>query len=468
MKRKDLLFILLIFVSIVSYSQEKKNNIGNKIVNKIVAVNKNEINDVKSLTSTVPNCWIKQFALIERWIGGMRPTASARALSYIHMAAYETALPGMKGYISNQEKIDGLLLPKFTGDVKKYNWNIALNACYAKIDSMFLINAGYRWNKTLTDLKDSLNKIYSVNISDEVFKNSTEWGLQIANAVWKYAITDIEANSQRMSPYPKNYILSADKGQWQGEQYGGFIPFTPYWGSVRTFTINAKDYVSPPPPLYSTDKESFYYKSNYEVYDNWKHMDSTKRWIAEFWSDDIVNLTFGPSTRMFTIAAQLVENEDYSLDQSLHLYCKLGIGLNDAMVACWKSKYTYNTERPWQYIRENIDPTFQSIMGQSVDQAGKNPPFPSYPSGHSTCAGVSEIILEEFFGENYAFTDRSHEGRKDFMGMPRKFNSINSMAEEDAYSRIPMGAHVRFDCEEGLKLGRKVGQQIKNYTLTKK
>lgn len=422
-------------------------------------------NLVSQQSNMVAACWVRQFALIERWIAGMRPTVSARAMTYIHLAAYETALPGMPNFVSNQEHIQGLKIPPFVYDTKHINWNIALNACYAKMDSVFLISAGYKWNATITQLKDSLNTVLGKGVSDEDFKASVEWGLKVANTVWEYSKTDVAGNQQRMVPYPKNYICPSGQGHWQGEIYGGFLPFTPNWGEVRTFTTFGEELISPPPLAYSENKESEYYKQHEEVYKNWKQMDSTKRWIAEFWSDDIVNLTFGPSTRMLVIASQMAEKEHFNLEKTLHLFCKLSIGLNDATVACWKSKYIYSTERPWQYIVKNIDSNFKSIMGQSVDQSGKNPPFPAYPSGHSSCAGVSEIILADFFGEQYTFTDSSHYGRKEFMSMPRTFTSIKQLAEEDAYSRIPMGAHVRMDCDEGLRVGRQIGKKVSSYSL---
>lgn len=415
----------------------------------------------------VPNCWIRQFAIIERWVAGMRPTVSARALAYIHMAAYETFLPAMSGMVSNAAKLEGLNLPPFEGKVADCNWNIALNACYAKMDSLFLIGAGPTWNASITRLKDSLNKVCGIQLSPTVFNKSVAWGLAVARAVWKYAETDIQGKEQTMKPYPKDYVVETGVGKWAGEKHGGYIPFTPRWGKVRTFTTFGSQLISPPPPPYSLDKNSVYYKQHQEVYNNWKNMDYEKRWRAEFWSDDIVNFTFGPSTRIFMIAAQMVEREHADLQKALYLYCKLGIGLNDATTACWNSKYIYNTERPWQYINVNIDSNFRSIMGESVEQAGKNPPFPGYPSGHSVCAGVGEKILTEFFGEKYLFTDYSHLGRDDFNSTPRTFTSMKQMAEDNAYSRIPMGAHVRFDCDEGLRLGRLVGENVTNYTLSK-
>jgi PAP2 superfamily len=462
-KGSSLLLLICLAINANVYSNSIKIITKNKVPKKNSIVSKN--NDVANYSNTVPNCWIKQFALIERWIAGMRPTVSARALSYIHLAAYETALPGMPNFISNQSKMEGLQIPKFTGNIKNYNWNIALNACYAKMDSAFLIGASLEHKATIAQLRDSLNKIYKTTVSQNVFDNSVAWGLSVANAVFEYSKTDEEGNMQRMKPYPKDYTIQTGAGLWIGETFGGYVPFTPSWGSVRTFTTFGNDLVSPPPPIYSKDTNSIYYKDQKEVYNNWKNMDYEKRWRAEFWSDDIVNLTFGPSMRIFVIASQMVAKENLNLEKTLHLYCKLGIGLNDATTACWKSKYIYNTERPWQFIKENIDTNFRSIMGECVQQAGKNPPFPGYPSGHSSCAGVGQIILAQFFGENYLFTDYSHLGRKDFNSTPRTFTTMTAMADDNAYSRIPMGAHTRFDCDEGLRLGRLVGKNVVQYNL---
>lgn len=415
--------------------------------------------------SMVPIAWIKQFALIERWVAGMRPTVTSRALAYISIGAYEVALPSMEGYRSNQALIPGLKIPTLPLSPSEYDFNIALNACYAKLDSVFLLGALPKYKASITHLKDSIDAILKPRVTEKVYQNSVNWGLAVANEIWRFSSTDRAAEAERSIPYPNIYPSPDSIGQWLGEVHGGYKPFTPNWGNVRRFTLDDSSLISPPPPMYSTSPSSQYYKEMYEIYNDWKTMNHEKRWVAEFWSDDIVNFTFGPSTRMFLIATQLSERAHMPLDQTLHLLCKLGIGLNDATSACWRSKYRFNTERPWQYIRTHIDSNFRSIMGESVEQAGKNPPFPSYPSGHSSCAGVSEAVLTEFFGPNYTFADSSHADRTDFLGTPRTYTSFKQMAEEDAYSRIPMGVHIRTDCDEGLRIGREVGLKVNQYQL---
>ena len=39
------------------------------------------------------------------------------------------------------------------------------------------------------------------------------------------------------------------------------------------------------------------------------------------------------------------------------------------------------------------------------------------------------------------------------------------MAEENAYSRIPLGVHIEMDCTEGLRLGYEIADGINEYDL---
>jgi membrane-associated phospholipid phosphatase len=157
--------------------------------------------------------------------------------------------------------------------------------------------------------------------------------------------------------------------------------------------------------------------------------------------------------------------EKMNLEESLYFFCKLGIAVNDGAVAAWNSKYIYNTERPETFIRKYIDPQFKSILGEAVGTPGLVPPFPGYPSGHSTFGGIMAEIFTEFFGANYKFTDYCHDGRTEFLSTPRTFNTWKQMGEENAYSRIPLGVHIKMDCDEGLRMGKLIARRALEYNL---
>ena len=76
------------------------------------------------------------------------------------------------------------------------------------------------------------------------------------------------------------------------------------------------------------------------------------------------------------------------------------------------------------------------------------------------------IVFGRAIGNNINFIDRTHEGRTAFRGAPREFTSFTDMAEENGYSRIPLGVHIEMDCTEGLRLGYEISDAINAYDLT--
>ena len=138
---------------------------------------------------------------------------------------------------------------------------------------------------------------------------------------------------------------------------------------------------------------------------------------------------------------------------------QLGFGLNDASVKTWEAKYKYHLERPETYIQRIIQSRWQPLHD--------SPSFPAYPSGHSTFGATAAAILSKTFGEPFKMTDNSHKGRKEFLGEPRTFNSFKEMAIENALSRMYLGVHYRIDCEEGLRVGELIGEEVLKLNLWK-
>ena len=243
----------------------------------------------------------------------------------------------------------------------------------------------------------------------------------------------------------------------------------PYWEQTRTFVISPDATVSNPPINYSSNRNSQYFRQMREVYNEnntAKAEDNEDLWIAEFWSDDVENITFSPPARQISIANQLIEQNSLDLEETLHLYLKVGFALNDAAVSAWKYKYDYMVMRPNVYIHKFIDANFQTNLYRLVPWP--NPTFPSYPSGHSCFASAVGGVFIDFFGNRTRFTDRSHEGRTEFRGAARSYPNLESMINENAFSRIPLGVHMRMDCEEGVTLGSQISEAINEYRLERR
>ena len=93
------------------------------------------------------------------------------------------------------------------------------------------------------------------------------------------------------------------------------------------------------------------------------------------------------------------------------------------------------------------------------------PPFPEYISGHSTFSGAASVVLAGFFGtDNIAFATGS-----DFLpGVFRQFSSFSAAAREAAVSRLYGGIHYRSSNEDGLAVGRAIGEWTLSHFLLAK
>jgi hypothetical protein len=248
--------------------------------------------------------------------------------------------------------------------------------------------------------------------------------------------------------FPYEYALTPGPGYWVptsliSQQQ---LPLLPKWGANRTFAMpTGKTCGLPAPPVYSEDKASPFYAEAFEVREIVRTLSPERRAIARFWSDDPM-LSPTPPGHWISIALQVFGQERTDLEKSVDVLARLGIVLADAFIGCWDSKFQYNLVRPVTYIRRVIDPRWEPLL--------ITPPFPEYPSGHSTQSGAAATVLTKLFGENFAFEDRTREGD----GVkPRKFPSFWAAANEAGISRLYGGIHFRSAIERGLQQGRCIG-----------
>jgi membrane-associated phospholipid phosphatase len=195
------------------------------------------------------------------------------------------------------------------------------------------------------------------------------------------------------------------------------------------------------------------YAEAWEVYETVRNLTPEQRETALYWADD-PTLTATPPGHSLAIATQLIREEGASLARAAEVYARVGIGLADAFIANWNAKFHYNRVRPITYIQEVIDPTWNAA---SITDPIYTPPFPEYPSGHSTESGAAAVILGTLFGADREFTDRSQQ-RLGFA--PRTYPSFWAAAEEAAVSRLYGGIHFRSGNAEGLVQGRCVGEHV--------
>lgn len=407
--------------------------------------------------------WAELFTQVDQYAYGMRPNATARAIAYINLAGYETGLGKSKSLRSESSRLQGLDIQE-SAIPGRLNMALALNACYSTVLDHFLINIDGGKKEWIAELKAEVLAAHEEGHSDQENEESISWGEYVATEVIAYSQSDFEAEAQILEPQPISYVPPTGEGYWTFSADPERALF-PYWNKVRTFVISSDETSSVPPAIYSNSVNSNYFQQMQEVYDvnnRAKAEQGEDLWIAEFWSDDVEGLMMSPPSRHVSIAAQLMDQDHMSLDRALEFMLKLGYALNDAAVSTWADKYEYMVMRPSVFIREYIDPDFQTNLYRLI--YWPNPSFPGYPSGHSTFASAAAGVFVEYFG-NIPFTDYTHDGRQEFLGSARSWQSLSEMAEENAFSRIPLGVHIRMDCTEGLRLGYEISEAVNQLNL---
>ena len=417
------------------------------------------------LVSSYPNDviydWNEVFLEIERYSAGYRPGPAPRAVAYLGLSAYEAIVPGMPDFNSFDSFWPGFDIPDpETG--KEYCWPVVINASYEFLLPRFFGKATQEQLKLIETTANRINEDYKDQVSSETFLRSVYRGREVAEAVWNWSKTDAVGHDHYLDPFQKYDWEAAFKkdGDWIPTIPGPGKPMGAVWGNARTFSLKSDQKLCRKPLTYSEDTKSHLYAQALEVYaQNTPTLSFETEWVGEFWSDDLLNLTFSPGVRFLAIGDQVLKRENSNLETAVWMTAMIGVASNDAGIACWHSKYFYNVERPESYIKRLIDPQWEpNLENPLTGDRGISPSFPAYPSGHSTMGAAGAEILGFIFGYNYGMTDNCHKNRTEFLGIPRSFSSFYEMGLENAWSRVPLGVHFRMDCEEGVRFGTEIGR----------
>lgn len=425
--------------------------------------------------------WNELFMEIDRFASGYRPGPAPRALAYMGFATYEAIVPGMPENNSLANLYVGLNIPA-ADENAAYHWPTVVNECYFTMMERYFFHMQNEYAQLFGKiqlLRNQLREQYRKETDQDVFERSEERGKSVGLAVYEWSATDLNSHNGFLNPQPLTYTPPTGAGKWQPTFPDFSRAVFPYWGQSRVFAMKESDKLAKPPIPYSENKESLFYNQAEEVFLRIQNIKANgpgaheERWMAEFWSDDILKMTFSPPTRLVAIANQVIDREGSNLAFCAELYAKLGMAMNDVGVSIWHSKYFYNVERPVSYIRRVLTKeypeaaNFTTILNnEPAGFLGVTPAFPAYPSGHSGFGGAGGKILSSFFEFNathpgtYSFVDNCHKDRSEFNGTPRTFTSLREMAEENAMSRIPLGVHFRMDCTEGIRLGELAAQRV--------
>ncbi|MGB5983382.1 MAG: vanadium-dependent haloperoxidase [Nonlabens sp.] len=395
--------------------------------------------------------WYDLIATLTTETVGYTPPVAARAFGYTGVALYESVQYGMPDKSSLSGKITDFDPTISNIDGKDIYWPLVANATMAEMTKYFYNNATPERYQAILELEERFNNEARALISGQAFENSLALSRDVTNQVITYSLNDGGHNAQFRN-FPADYNPPVGPEFWVPTAPNFLPALQPYWGSNRPFLeANIESTQPTAPPAYSTDPNSTFYERAMEVYTTVNNATSEEIIIAEFWSDDPVT-TATPPGHSISILNQLLSSNDANLAESAEAFAKLGIAISDAFVSCWKTKYETNYMRPITYIRNNIDANWNTIL--------ETPPFPEYTSGHSVQSGALAELMTNLYGDDYNFTDRTHENRTDIDGTPRNYDSFYEMANEAALSRLYGGIHYDEAIFLGLEQGYAIGRNV--------
>ncbi|MFN3244246.1 MAG: vanadium-dependent haloperoxidase [Planctomycetota bacterium] len=296
-----------------------------------------------------------------------------------------------------------------------------------------------------------------------------------------------------------------DPDRWQPIPFddgnGGkvVVPFlTPHWLHVQPFGLERGDQLRPgPPPLVGSEQLR---REVDEVLAMNASLDPDQKALVEFMRDG--PRSTGQSGHWLRFAQDVSVRDGNDLDADVKLFLAVAVTAMDTFIASWDAKRHYDSSRPWTLVRHYYpDATIRGWAGPGkgvVEMKGSQwhpyspstfitPPFPGYPSGHSTVSGGCAEILRLLTGSDRfgvleervagelteagvscdqmqqvdgVFPIPGPDGQPLTCDVRIPIATFRQAAELAGISRVLGGYHIQADNVVGLELGREVAQVL--------
>jgi PAP2 superfamily len=327
---------------------------------------------------------------------------------------------------------------------------------------------------------------------DKGLSAGIELGRRVAAAAVQHAANDGSDHAEALVGV--DYFPGPAPGEWRQDPISRLpVALGVRWGQVRPLVIpSGEAFRVPPPPELNSPEYKQAFKEVQRVGGDGIVTKTTRSpdqtMAGLFWAYD-GSPTLGTPPRLYNqIAMHIAEQMGSDVVDLARLLALINVGMSDAGIACWESKYHYKVWRPVTGIREADEGTGPSGLGDGNPAtqgdaeftplgapASNNtvsnftPPFPAYPSGHSTFGAVLFQTLRRVYQtDNIPFTivsDELNGVTLDNRGeprplVPRTFSTLSEAEEENGQSRVYLGIHWAFDKTAGIAQGRQVADYV--------
>ena len=454
------LAIILVFAVSCQKQLKQSDEQAEKIISAARVNNEHgHLKQTKTFSSDVIIRWLNmQLDMLRVPLAvGTGSQAANRAMAYCGIAAYEAVVPGMPAYQTLTGQLNGFPEMPGTEPGKAYHWAASANAALAEMNRQLFPTTAAANKTSIDNLENNLNAVYAGEAEAAVLERSIAFGKEVAARVFAWAAADGSGNVN--TPYvPQPQFIGP--GFWVQSLGAGNVLVTtppnnpqatnPYASQLRLITPGVTNGTAlEAPPAYSADPASPFFAMAKDVYDKSQALTPEDSAMALYHRDAP---GYPGGGHFVAILSQVLVKAESMLDVAVLAYAKTGIASFDATTICFVNKYTYNLERPINYIRDE--------MGHSGWNALFNTPgHPEFPSAHAVNSAAIATMLTDVLGDNFQFTLHTY----DYLGMPaRSYNSFHEMAKEMADSRVLGGIHYQASCDKGTRQGERVAQNILN------
>jgi hypothetical protein len=337
----------------------------------------------------------------------LTPPEFSRVYALVHVSMYDSLLAAAAAVTEGKE-----------------TWNYSFNNNDGKESSFYINSVAEAASGVLLYLfpnyANDITKLKSTQINEFANKNNNSLLLEkasmighgVSEAVINYAKTD---NSDIV--WNNNTILAVKNNTsctWNGTN-----PVNPTAGFWKTYilTSGAEVQQQGPAPC-GSEADLLDLRETYHI---WKNKIPNQIKAIHYWGDK------SPPVIWNNILSQHLQRYNKSIFDVAYANVYLNVGMYDAFVSCWYTKYDYWSARPFHRIA-------------NITTEIPTPNFPGYTSGHSVISMVASKVLGEIF--------------------PQEKNYFHNLAIEAGLSRLWAGIHFKQDVINGMDQGYNIANKI--------
>jgi PAP2 superfamily len=230
------------------------------------------------------------------------------------------------------------------------------------------------------------------------------------------------------------------------------LPAVPNWGKRKPWVMTGGEQFRPGPPPSLTSQT---WARDYNEIKVVGGKNSTQRTpeqtaFAKFW-EATAPAVYWPVARSVTA----VPGRDVT--ENARVLAVAGMAMDDALIAVFDAKYTYNFWRPITAIRNgDLDGNDATERDPSWTPFIDTPMHPEYPCAHCIVSASLGAVLASEIGPGP--TPKLSSTSSMAPGAVRSWQSVDDFTKEVAEARICDGVHYRFSTEVGTAMGKKIGE----------